>query len=121
MLEQQSRSVCWKKWAAKHDYAELKEGLWLEPALVLQRRTTKEEWTEKHRNVARKFFLERGWVQKRLFDTGWSDKSKCEACHKEESPESTGSTTAQNGTKSDKKFETLSKKWEQKARTSKKE
>ena len=27
MLLQQARTVCWKKWAAKHEYEELKEGI----------------------------------------------------------------------------------------------
>ena len=31
MLVQRARSVCWKKGAAKHEYEELKEGVWLEP------------------------------------------------------------------------------------------
>ena len=31
----QARTVCWKEWAAKHEYEELKEGIWLEPALAL--------------------------------------------------------------------------------------
>ena len=38
MLLQQARTVCSKKWAAKHEYEELKEGTWLEPALVLMRK-----------------------------------------------------------------------------------
>ena len=83
MLLGQARSTFWRKWAAKHENEELKEGIWLEPALVLLRMKTKEEWTEKHRNLARKLFLEEGWVQKRLFDFGWSNESKCQACHKE--------------------------------------
>ena len=29
MLVQRARSVNWKKWAAKHEYGELKEGAWL--------------------------------------------------------------------------------------------
>ena len=29
MLVQRARSVYWKKWAAKHPYEELKEGVWL--------------------------------------------------------------------------------------------
>ena len=53
MLLKRARSTYWKKWAAKHEYAELKEGILLEPALALLRRKTKEEWTDKHRNVAR--------------------------------------------------------------------
>ena len=56
----------------------------LEPALALLRKNTKVEWTEKHRHVARKLFLEEGWVQKRPFDIGWSDESEYQACHKEE-------------------------------------
>ena len=35
MLVQRGRSVYWKKWAAKHEHEELKEGVWLEPALAL--------------------------------------------------------------------------------------
>ena len=79
MLLQQARTVCWKKWAAKHEYEELKEGILLEPALALLRKKAKGEWTEKHRNVARKLLLEGGWVQQRLFDIVWSDESECQA------------------------------------------
>ena len=89
MLVQKARSVCWKKWAAKHWYEEFQKGIWLEPALALLRKKTKEDWTEKHRNVARKWVLEGGRVQQRLFDTGWSDESKCQACHKEKGTEKT--------------------------------
>ena len=35
MLVQRARSVYWNKWAAKHEHEELKEGVWLEPALAL--------------------------------------------------------------------------------------
>ena len=44
----------------------------------------KDNRTEKHRNVARKMFLEGGWRQKRLFDIGWSDVSQGQACQKED-------------------------------------
>ena len=64
-LVQQAGSVYWKKWAAKHEYEELKEGIWLEPALTLLRKKTKKGLTERHRHVARKLFLEGGWVQKK--------------------------------------------------------
>ena len=47
----------------------------------------REDWTEKHRNVARKMFLEGRWTQKRLFDIGWSDASHCQACQMEEGTE----------------------------------
>ena len=82
-----SFSVGWylKNWAAKQEREEIKEGTSLEFALALLRKKTNEEWTAKHRNVARK--LEGGWVQKRLFDVAWSDESKCQACHKEEGTE----------------------------------
>ena len=73
----------WKKWAAKHEYEELKEGAWLKTGPALLRKKS-ENWTEKNRNVARKVFLEGGWTQKRLFDIGWSDVSQCQACHTEE-------------------------------------
>ena len=59
----------------------------MEVALALLRKKTKEEWTEKHRHVVRKLFLEGGWVQKRVFDIGWSDESKCQARHTEEGTE----------------------------------
>ena len=77
----------WKKWAAKHEYEELKERAWLEPGLALLRKNVKENWTEKHRNVARKIFLEGGWARKRLFDIDWSGVSQCQACHMEEGTE----------------------------------
>ena len=51
------------------------------------RQNVKENWTEKHRNVASKIFLEGGWTQKRLFDFGWSDASQCQACQLEEGTE----------------------------------
>ena len=87
MLLQQAGIVYWKKWAAKRECEELKESVWLEPALALLHKTTKEGWTEKHRNVARKLVLVGGWVQQKLYDIGWSDESECRACHKEEGTE----------------------------------
>ena len=59
MLVQRARSENWKNCAAKHEYEELNEGAWLEPGLALLRKKLKENWTENHRNVARKMFLER--------------------------------------------------------------
>ena len=44
-------------------------------------------WNERHRNVARKIFLEEGWTQKLLFDIGWSDIRQCQACQMEEGTE----------------------------------
>ena len=34
MLLRQARSAYWRKWPAKHEYEELMEGVWLEPALA---------------------------------------------------------------------------------------
>ena len=71
MRVQRARSVYWKKWAAKHKQEKLIEGAWIEPAPGLFRKKAKEEWTEKHRHVARKIFLEGGWTK------------KCQACKTE--------------------------------------
>ena len=87
MLVQRARSVYWKKWAAKHEHEELKEGAWLEPAVALFRKKAKGVWIEKHRNVARKILLGGGWTPKRPFDMGWSDVSQCQACHMEQGTE----------------------------------
>ena len=100
MLWQQARKVYWKRLAAKHEYEELKVGVWLEPARALMRKKTKEGGNEHHRNVARKFFLEGCWVQKRLFDIGWSDESVKPATRRK-ALKRTGSTTAQHGTRSE--------------------
>ena len=63
MLLGQARSTFWRKWAAKHGNEELKEGIWLEPAMALLRKQTKEGWTDKHRNTARNLVLEGGCVK----------------------------------------------------------
>ena len=42
MLVQRARSVHWKKWAAEHTHEELKEEVWLEPALALLRKKVRE-------------------------------------------------------------------------------
>ena len=38
---QRARTVYGRKWAAKHEYEEMKEGVWLEPPLALLREKTK--------------------------------------------------------------------------------
>ena len=58
MLSQRARTVYWKKWAAKRKNEELKEGVWLEPALALLRKKTKRDY-----------------------------ESECQACHKEKGTE----------------------------------
>ena len=116
MLVQRARSENWKKWAAKHEHEELKEGVWLEPALALLRKKVKENWTEKHGNVARKIFLEGGWTQKRPFDMG-----QCQACQLEEGTERHRLYHCPEWHEIRRKIPEAFRKWEQKARTSKKE
>ena len=121
MLVQRARSVNWKKRAAKHEHEELKEGVWLEPALALLRKKVREDWTEKHRNVARKIFPEGGSTQKIIFDVGWSDKSECQACRKEEGTEKHKLHHCPEWYELRRVIPEAFRKWEQKARTSKKE
>ena len=82
---------------------------------------TKEEWTAKHRNVARKLVLEGGRVQNKLFDIGSSDESKCQACHKEEGTEKHGLYCCPEWCEVRRVIPDGFRKREQKARTSKKE
>ena len=79
----------------------------------------KENWTEKHRNVTTKIFLEGGWTQK--FDIIGRTPVNVKLAKKRKAQRSTGSTSAQNGTKSDERIPKVFWKLEQKARTSKKE
>ena len=121
MFLQRARTVHWKKWAAKHEYEELKKGIWLEPALALLRKKTKEEWTGKHRNVARNLLLEGGWVQQRLFfNIGWSDGSECQACHKEEGTEKHRLHHCPEWYEVRREIPEAFRKWEQKANISRK-
>ena len=81
----------------------------------------KRNWTEKHRNVARKIFLKGGWTQKRLFDIGWSDTSQCQACKKEEGTEKNRLYHCPEWYEVRREIPEPFRKWEQKTRTSKKE
>ena len=75
MLLQQTRKFIGRSRQQSMNMKKMEEGIWLELALALMRNKTKEDWTEKHRNVARMLFLEGGWVQKRLFRK-WEQKAK---------------------------------------------
>ena len=57
--------------------------------------------------MARKIFLEGGWTQKRLFDIG-RIPVKVKLARKRKEQKSTGFSTAQNGTKSDERFQKFS-------------
>ena len=50
ILLQQARKTYRKKWAAKHDYEELKEGVWFDPIKHMLRKKINEDWTDKHRD-----------------------------------------------------------------------
>ena len=60
MLLRQARMVHWRKWAAKHECEELKEGAWLDSMQAVMRRRIDEEWTDMHRDVMRNFVVEGG-------------------------------------------------------------
>ena len=111
----------WKKWTATHEYEELKEGAWLEPTPAFSRKKVKENWTEKHCNVARKIFLEEGWTQKRMFDIGWSNVSQCQACQIEDGTEKHRLHHCPEWYRVRREISEAFRKSEQNARTSKKE
>ena len=125
MLLKQTRSTFWREWTAKHECEELKEGIWLAPALALLRKRIEEGWTDKHRHVGRKLVLEGRWVQKRLFDIGWSNGSMCQvnakAVTRRKVQKSTGSTIVQEGTKTGAKSQGRAESGNKKARISTKE
>ena len=77
MLLQQARTVYWKKWAAKHECEELKEGIWLEPTLALLRKKAKKEWTEKTSKRVTHPLSESQWNRGHFSMTKWeSEKHK---------------------------------------------
>ena len=85
------------------------------------RKKVKENWTEKHRNAAGKIFLEGGWTQKRLFDIGRSDVDQCQACQREEGTEKHRLHHCPECHEVRRAIPEAFRKWEQKAKTSKKE
>ena len=73
----------WKKWAAKHEYEELKEGIWLEPTCLLGQED--EGGVDGQASQRRKEVrLGRRMGASRLFDIGWSNENTCQGCYKEE-------------------------------------
>ena len=99
----------------------MKEGAWLEPGQALLRKKEKGDSTEKHRNVARKIFLEGGWTQKRLFDVAWSDISQRQACQMEEGTEKHRLYHCPEWSEVRREIPDAFRKLEQKARTPKEE
>ena len=70
--------------------------------------------------MARKIFLEGGWTQKRLFDIGWSDISKSQACQMEEGTEKHRLYHCPELHEIRREIRESFRKWEQKSKTSKK-
>ena len=60
-------------------------------------------------------------AQKRFFDFGWSDESKCHACHKEEGTEKHRLYHCPEWNEIRREIPEAFRMWEQKARTSKEE
>ena len=114
MLVQTDRSVYWKKWAAKHEYEELKEGAWLEPGLALLRKKVRENWTEKHHNVARKIFWKVDGRKRDCSILIGRTPVNVKPARKMKEQKCTGHATAQNGTKSDERFQKFSGSWSKK-------
>ena len=85
MLLQRARSENWKKWAAKHEYEELKDGAWRASSLAKEREGALDR--KASQCGQEDLFGRRGWTQQRLFDIGWSDVSQCQACKKEQGTE----------------------------------
>ena len=108
MLLRQARSTYWRKWAAKHENEDLKEGIWLESALALLRKKTKEGWTDKHRHTAKKLVLEGGWFRKDSSILVGQMKVSAKHVTKRKAQKRTGSTIVQSGTRSDVRSQRLS-------------
>ena len=62
---------------------------------AISRRKTNDSRTEKHRNVVRKSLVEGGWVQKILYDIGWSKEKGVMAVTKKAQGD-TGCTTVRS-------------------------
>ena len=71
--------------------------------------------------MARKILLKGGWTLKRLYDSGWSEVSQCQACQMEEGTEKHRLHHCPERHAVRRDIPESFRKWEQKARTSKKE
>ena len=89
-----------RKWATKHEYAELMEEVCFDLFKAILRESNDEEWTDKHRNVMRKLVVEGGWMQQRSFDIGY-----VKVATKKRARKSTGCPTSRVGMKSEVKSE----------------
>ena len=67
--------------------------------MAVLRKKTKGDWTEKHRNVARKLLLEGGWIQKDFSTLVGRMRVRVKLVTKRKAQKNTGYTFAQNGTR----------------------
>ena len=104
MLVQRARSVFWEKWAAEHEYEELKEGVWLEPAPALLRKKVREKRTVKLRNVARKISWKEGGRKRDFSILAGRMQVSVKFATRRKAQKSTGFDTVQNGMKSGGRF-----------------
>ena len=114
MLVQTALSVFWKKWAAKHENEELKEGAWLEPGLVLLRKKVKENWTETHRNVPGRSCWKVDGCNRDCSKLIGRTPVNVKPARKRKEKRSRGFTIAQDGTRSDGRSQKLSGSWSRK-------
>ena len=77
----------------------MKEGIWLEPALALLQRKTKEERTDKHRHVARKVIVEGAGCRKDFSTKVGQMKANAKFVAKRKVRNITDSTIVQAGMK----------------------
>ena len=90
MLIQRGREVQCEKdvnSAAKHECEELKEGVWVEPTLVMQKKEVERVVDEQAPQRDEEVGDGVGWVPKRLHDIEWSDDKMRRGCGMEEGTE----------------------------------
>ena len=97
----------------------------MEFGLILSKPCCERKVTEngqnRHRIVLRKIVVEGAWVQRRSYDIGWSDVKKCSGCNVEEGTEKHRLYHIPCWNEIRSQMPEESWKWEQRARTSKKD
>ena len=101
MPRRQAKEVVEKRWATKHEYEELTDGVWVEPLLALPTRKTNQK-------------IEGGCTQQRLYDLGWSDEK---GAKEKKEPKSTGCSHCPTWKDVVDKMLDDVRKWEQKPRS----
>ena len=101
MLLQRARTVYWKKWAAKHE--ELKEGIWLELALALLRR--RKSGLKSIAALPEICFCKEAGCRNDPSTLVGRMQGSAKLATRRKALKSTGSTTAQDGTRSDGRFQ----------------